>query len=452
MVYKINDFENFLSVFHEMLKLTPEDCINKLNHNNSYGTFNYYLPGVSESIIKNEIQNNSVNDLLFYGTGNGIWIKNLNINKKISIFSETAELNTFIKYIMPNLEIEDDNEDKKYDLIIVANSNLEILPLIKEKLKPNGRLIFLASEEFIKERSKAEIRFIIKNYFSVKSLYEIGMSFVLAGNYFLYPFINVNRHGTYYLVIIEIKALADSNIDFYFNSYSNIYEEDTCKVNEQLIDNNNIRSFFIEYSDLGFRWDYAYNLPYKFKKRCEIEKNGGLLLGNLCNRIIEGINFYYESRVISTIYNGLKIFDDFKLKSMLIKGESINKPIKKSSKLRANIRNPFAPPIKSEGSPPKTNDLWKIEQSIIRIDDILVSRTNPFYVCVVDEKLADKYIANNDLIIIRGQNSEILKNFFESIEFSNQLDAFAINNVIEESDIRNLYVPTKFLTSQNSNV
>ncbi len=104
---------------------------------------------------------------------------------------------------MPNLEIEDDKEDKKYDLIIVANSNLEILPLIKEKLKPNGRLIFLASEEFIKERSKAEIRFIIKNYFSVKSLYEIGMSFVLAGNYFLYPFINVNRHGTYYLTIID---------------------------------------------------------------------------------------------------------------------------------------------------------------------------------------------------------------------------------------------------------
>ena len=81
-----------------------------------------------------------------------------------------------------------------------------------------------------------------------------------------------------------------------------------------------------------------------------------------------------------------------------------------------------------------------------------MSRRIPFYVWVVDEKLADKYIANNDLIIIRGQNSEILKNFFESIEFSNQLDAFAINNVIEESDIRNLYVPTKFLTSQNSNV
>ena len=66
--------------------------------------------------------------------------------------------------------------------------------------------------------------------------------------------------------------------------------------------------------------------------------------------------------------------------------------------------------------------------------------------------MADKYIANNDLIIIRGKNSEILKNFFESIEFSNQLDAFAMNNSIEESDIGNFYVPTKFLTSQNSYV
>lgn len=451
MIYSINDFEDFLSVFHEMSKMTPEDCINKLMYK-TYGTFNYYLPGVSERIIKNEIQNNSVTDLLFYGTGNGIWIKNLNINKKITIFSETAELNTFIKYIMPNLEIEDDKEDKKYDLIIVANSNLEILPLIKEKLKPNGRLIFLASEEFIKERSKAEIRFIIKNYFSVKSLYEIGMSFVLAGNYFLYPFINVNRHGTYYLTIIETTALADSNVDFYFNSYSNKYEEDTSKVNEQLIDNKNFKSFCIEYSELGFRWDYEYNLPYKFKKRCEIEKNGGLLLKNLYDKILGGIKFYYESRYISSIYNGLKIFDEYKLKGTQIKGESVIEPIKKPSKLRAKIKNPYNPPISFEGSPPKTNDSWKIEQLIIRIDDIIVSRRNPFYVCVADEKLADKYIANNDLIIIRGKNSEILKNFFESIEFSNQLDAFAINNSIEESDIGNFYVPTKFLTSQNSYV
>lgn len=451
MIYSINDFEDFLSIFHEMSKMTPEDCINKLMYK-TYGTFNYYLPGVSESIIKNEIQNNSVTDLLFYGTGNGIWIKNLNINKKITIFSETAELNTFIKYIMPNLEIEDDKEDKKYDLIIVANSNLEILPLIKEKLKPNGRLIFLASEEFIKERSKAEIRFIIKNYFSVKSLYEIGMSFVLAGNYFLYPFINVNRHGTYYLTIIETTALADSNVDFYFNSYSNKYEEDTSKVNEQLIDNKNFKSFCIEYSELGFRWDYEYNLPYKFKKRCEIEKNGGLLLKNLCDKILGGIKFYYESREISSIYNGLKIFDEYGLKGTQIKGESVIKPIKKSSKLRAKIINPFDPLIDFEGSPPKTNDSWKIEQLIIRIDDIIVSRRNPFYVCVADEKLGDKYIANNDLIIIRGKNSEILKNFFESIEFSNQLDAFAMNNSIEESDIGNFYVPTKFLTSQNSYV
>ena len=80
MIYSINDFEDFLSVFHEMSKMTPEDCINKLMYK-TYGTFNYYLPGVSERIIKNEIQNNSVTDLLFYGTGNGIWIKNLNIKE-----------------------------------------------------------------------------------------------------------------------------------------------------------------------------------------------------------------------------------------------------------------------------------------------------------------------------------------------------------------------------------
>ena len=131
---------------------------------------------------------------------------------------------------------------------------------------------------------------------------------------------------------------------------------------------------------------------------------------------------------------------------------SLFKPIKKSSKLRAKIINPFDLLIDFEGSPPKTNDSWKMEQLIIRIDDIIVSRRNPFYVCVADEKLGDKYIANNDLIIIRGKNSEILKNFFESIEFSNQLDAFAMNNSIEESDIGNFYVPTKFLTSQNSYV
>ena len=212
------------------------------------------------------------------------------------------------------------------------------------------------------------------------------------------------------------------------------------------ISTEKVKTFSVNYADLGSNWNYGYNLPSNIKARMSIARVGGTSLMSLCDRILEGAIFYYNSKVISSVYNGLKIVDDFKLKNIYSKSENsqINENIKiqnnpLSKKLYGNLKNVSA-------SSPKTNDTWKIEQLIIRKDDILLSKKNPFLSYRVNESIADEYVANNELIIIRSQNSEILINFFQSESFINQINCLDISNDLQEQDLRKLIVPTKFIT------
>jgi hypothetical protein len=442
MKYDINKFEDFLSVFQKMENLTPDECINELSKHYFGTTFEYYLPGVSKYLIENEINKISNGELLFYGTGNGIWIKNLNINNSFSIVSETEELSAFVKHIMPNTEIKDDKNNLKYDLVVVANSDFDILDIIKEKLKPKGRLIFVASEEFILGKKKNNIRRTIKNYFSINSIYELGISYLPLGNRLILPYENVRQFGTFYLTVIDNKLDSKSDVKFYFNNYSKVYGEEV-EINNELF-----KTYNVNYNHIEDRWDYEFNSLDKCKKRIEINKRGGIRFGLLCENILEGINFYYESNFISSVFNGHKILDEFKLKELIKNKSNINK-VKTSdkgiskNKLFDNLQNIPA-------SLPKTKDLWKTEQLIINENDIIINRRTPIFCMQSDNKIAKKYIASDELIIIRGENNEIIKRFIESEEFIEQLDANTINGLIEKIDLINLLIPDNFLTSYNS--
>ena len=77
-------------------------------------------------------------------------------------------------------------------------------------------------------------------------------------------------------------------------------------------------------------------------------------------------------------------------------------------------------------------------------------RTDVLEKLINRQKIAKKYIASDELILIRGENNEIIKRFIESEEFIEQLDANTINGVIEKNDLINLLIPDNFLTSYNS--
>ena len=446
MIYKIDDFTDFLSVYKQKEILSSEDCINELSLTSLFGkNFDYYLHNITKYVIEKIIKENKFPEILFYGTGNGIWIEKLNIQQKISILSETPELSSFLKHILKH-PVENDSDGQKYDLIISANSNLEILPVITKKLNPNGKLIFVATEKFIKDRTYEDIRYTVKNYFSISEIYELGISCLLFGNRLILPYINLNHFGTYYLVIVDNKFSGDNSLTYFFNQYSKVSQEDMQLIKDINISTEKVKSFSVNYADLGSNWNYGYNLPSNIKARMSIARVGGTSLMSLCDRILEGAIFYYNSKVISSVYNGLKIVDDFKLKNIYSKSENsqINENIKiqnnpLSKKLYGNLKNVSA-------SSPKTNDTWKIEQLIIRKDDILLSKKNPFLSYRVNESIADEYVANNELIIIRSQNSEILINFFQSESFINQINCLDVSNDLQEQDLRKLIVPTKFIT------
>jgi hypothetical protein len=425
-----------------MENLTPDECINELSKHYFGSTFEYYLPGISKYLIETEINKIPNCELLFYGIGNGIWINNLNINNSFSIVAETEELSTFVKHIMPNTEIKDDNNNSKYDLVVVSNSDVDILDIIKEKLKPRGRLIFVASEEFILGKKKSNIRRTIKNYFSISSIYELGSSYLLLGNRLILPYENVKQSGTFYLTIIENQVDPKGAVKFYFNNYSKVSGEDI-EINKELF-----RTFSVNYNQIEDRWDYEFNSPNKCNKRIEISKRGGIRFGLLCQNILGGINFYYESRFISSVFNGHKILDEFKLKEIIKNKSNINK-VKTSDKDRP--KNKLFDKLQIiPTSTPKTEDLWKTEQLVLIENDIIINRNTPIFCMQCDNKIAKKYIASDELILIRGNNQEILKRFLDSEEFIEQLDAYSIKGKLDENDLINLIIPHNFLTSYNS--
>ena len=322
MMYKIDDFTDFLSVYKQKEILSSEDCIIELNKTSPFGkNFDYYLHDITKYVIEKIINENKYSEILFHGTGNGIWIENLNIQQKISVLPETPELSSFLKHILKH-PVENDSDGKKYDLIISANSNLEILPVITEKLNQNGKLIFVATEEFIKDKSYEDIRYTIKNYFSISEIYELGISYLPIGNRLILPFINLNHYGDYYLVIVDNKFSGDTSLTYFFNQNSKVSQEDMHLIREIYIFEEKVKTFSLNYANLGSKWNYRYNLPSKNNARAKLARVGGTSLISLCDRILEGAIFYYNSDVISSVYNGLKILDNFDLKRVNSKSEN----------------------------------------------------------------------------------------------------------------------------------
>lgn len=438
MNYNINDFEDFLKVYKQIGQSSPTECIEQLENNFLGKTFNYYLPSASAAIIKREIEDCNPQDLLFYGSGNGIWLNQLNLPKKFSIIPESKELGEFVQYIIPNVEVDQDPSDKQFDLIIIANSDIEILPILQRKLKPNGKVIFVASEKFVQAKSFLEKRNTLKNYFSIETIYDIGQASMFMLNRVFLPHFNLNAWGNFSLICLSAVGKSTPTIDFYMNEHVKP-KENIDKLGKVVIAGEKFQRFSIDYESLGERWDIDYNMPHNFHKRQTIEKSGGVKLQSLCESIIQGLRFYYDSKYISSKFHDYQILNAFSIKGIIEKANQTE------TKSISNKISPFSIPKNIPTSKPKTKYSWKIAKSIIQEGDIVLSRRNPEIFLLIEKSRENKYIIDDEVVLIRSTQSNIILKFLESEGFKEQIMAFQLNENNMAEDLGELLIPNHLL-------
>ncbi len=444
MKYKIADFTDFLEVYNNIEHLAPAECIEKLDNNFLGKTFNYYFTGGADSALKMEIEASAGLDLLFYGSGNGTWINKLNPPHSFAIYPETAELGKFVKFIMPKFEIVIDQKDKKYDLVVVGNSNLDILPVLQNKLKPNGTVIFIANEEFVVGKSNEELRKTLHHYFSIQSICDIGQASMFMFNSVFLPFVNVNHWGDFSLIKIKSGSTSSPTIDLYVNGYFKP-KQNIDKLEKIAFGDWNYQKFSIPYTQLATNWEVEYNLPYHYTKRAEIEKRGGLQFRNLCESIVQGMHFYYDSKFISSIFQEYRILGSFEVKKLLEKDQKTNQLDQIVDK-KSQKKHPLMPDLtKIPTSKPQTKESWKIDKSIVKTGDIVMSRRDPELFLLIDEKRSNKYIIDKDVILIRSPHSAVIANFLHSAEYREQVAAYRLTEKNMATNLGDLLIPNHLL-------
>jgi hypothetical protein len=436
MKYNINNFDKFLEVYKQIDNLKPSECIEILHQGLFLNTFSYFLPGKSTYLINKEIANLPQANILFLGTGNGIWLRDLELNNRFSIIPETAELGTFIKHIFPDYLIVEDDEERKYDFIIIANSDLEIPNNLIRKLTKGGKIIAIKDHDFLVKKDFSDTRLNLKNYLSLTDVYNVGYSTQMLGLYFVSPYVNVNKvNKDYYLLKFSTE---DTNYVHFYSTSS--WDFDSYVINQiekTSIDSEEFYKYSMSYSDLGDRWDFLYNTPLCLEIRKKVLLRGGQKLETLCKNIMIGIRFYSNNRRFNFKY--YKSYQIINSSDFSTEKEDTSQ---RHEKFKSSRQGLLSFRIPKNADDVETHETWKIAKCIAREGDLLINRTYPFTAFIIENKKFNNHIISHEFIIIRSDYVFALIQFFKSQSFLDQIQGVRRESHLDIQDLLNLIVPT----------